>query len=73
MNSKYNYNVIVFAEDVNGSYSNKYTVNFTTKSGNLLLSEYIKSLYIEQGNKGLFYHISSLKAIYELLKSLDKY
>ena len=61
LNSKYNYNVIVFAEDVNGSYSNKYTVNFTTKSGNLLLSEYIKSLYIEQGNKGLFYHISSLE------------
>ena len=53
-----NYSISIFAEDVNGTFSNKYNLNVTTDK--LSLANYIKSLYISQGSNGLYYHNSSL-------------
>ena len=57
LNSGTNYNINVFVEDVNGSYSNTGSINVTTSS--ILFAEYIKSLYTSNGVNGLYYHYSS--------------
>ena len=53
------YNLIVFVEDINGVFSDRYnlgvqTINLQT------LSEYIKSLYTSQGANGIYYHTQGL-------------
>ena len=53
------YNVVVFVEDINGMFSQKYEIEVQTRSG-LLFADYIKSLYTSQGSNGLYYHTSTL-------------
>ncbi len=55
-----NYTIIIFAENNNGIFSNKYSINITTDKIPILLADYIKSLYTSQGANGLYYHTSSL-------------
>ena len=54
-----NYNILVFVETVNNTFSEKYEISAETKKI-LTLANYIKSLYISQGSNGIYYHISSL-------------
>ena len=53
------YTVLIFIEDSNDIYSNKYEINVTTDEI-ILLADYIKGLYTSQGANGLYYHTSSL-------------
>ena len=55
-----NYTIIIFAENNNGIFSNKYSINITTDKIPILLADYIKGLYISQGSNGIYYHTSSL-------------
>ena len=59
-NLKYNtsYNVEIFYEDINGIYSEKYSLKINTKM--LAFANYIKDLYTIDGANGLYYHIPSL-------------
>ena len=55
-----NYTIIIFAENNNGIFSNKYSINITTDKIPILLADYIKGLYTSQGSNGIYYHTSSL-------------
>ena len=55
-----NYTIIIFAENNNGIFSNKYSISITTEETPILLADYIKSLYTSQGVNGIYYHTSSL-------------
>ena len=60
LNDGVSYSVSVFVEDINGIYSNKYTVYETTEKV-FLLSDWIISQYGgTQGNNGIYYHTSNL-------------
>ena len=60
LNAGVSYSVTVFAEDINGIFSNKYTIYETTEKV-ILLSDWIISKYGgTQGNNGIYYHTSSL-------------
>ena len=66
LESATNYNLMVFVEDVNGNFSNKYSINTETSKSLYVcnsgtnFSSCIKSLYVIQGSNGLYYHTSSL-------------
>ena len=54
------YNILVFVENVNGYYSNKYNLNATTEEM-ITLAKYVINQYNNiQGNNGIYYHTSSL-------------
>ena len=53
------YNIVIYAKDENDNISNGYKMVVETEYG-VLLADYIKSLYTDQGSNGIYYHISSL-------------
>ncbi len=53
------YTISIRIEDLNGTLSDDYLFTTSTQS-TLLLADYIKKLYVNQGINGLYYHISSL-------------
>ena len=61
LNDDTNYNVLVFVEDINDNYSEKYGLYVQTEEKRPLLADYIIGLYNGiQGNNGIYYHTNSL-------------
>ena len=60
LNDNTSYDVLIFVEDINENYSNKYSISAKTEERIFLLADYIKGLYTSQGSNGLYYHNSSL-------------
>ena len=56
LNSNTDYDVLVFAENINGIYSEKYSLNVKTSESEVLLTNYIKNLYFSQENNDIYYH-----------------
>ena len=48
LNENTNYNIFVYAENINNIYSEKYSLNVMTDDENVLLANYIKELYLLQ-------------------------
>ena len=53
------YSIKVYVKDTNGVDSGVYTISAETEN-EVLLADYIKSLYTSQGSNGIYYHTSSL-------------
>ena len=61
LNLSTTYNISIFAEDINGVFSNKYNLNVETAEPQISLADWVISQYNgTQGNNGIYYHTSSL-------------
>ncbi len=48
------YDLLVFAEDINGSYSQKYNISATTEKITIYFADYIIDLYSQEGSNNLY-------------------
>ena len=60
LDSETSYSVIVFVEDINGIFSNKYNISVETAEPPIRLANHVMGLYTYQGSNGIYYHTSSL-------------
>ena len=60
LDSETSYSVIVFVEDINGIFSNKYNISVETAEPPIRLADHVMGLYTYQGSNGIYYHTSSL-------------
>ena len=60
LDSETSYSLIVFVEDINGIFSNKYNISVETAEPPIRLADHVMGLYTYQGSNGIYYHTSSL-------------
>ena len=60
LDSETSYSVVVFVEDINGIFSNKYNISVETAEPPIRLANHVMGLYTYQGSNGIYYHTSSL-------------